>query len=90
MGVEPAAEPPPPAQPRSTLHSIAVTGMSLSALLGICVLFVSIGIGLPDSGRRVAIAVVVGTAILFLVCASTAVFSAARDTYPSGRSRPPE
>lgn len=72
------------------MHSIAVTGMSLSALLGICVLFLSIGIGLPDSGRRVAIAIVVGTAIVFLVCASTAVFSAARDTYPSERGNGPE
>ncbi len=57
--------------------------MSLSALLGICVLFLSIGIGLPDDGRRVAIAIVVGAAVVFLACASTAVFSAARETYPS-------
>lgn len=57
--------------------------MSISALVGICVLFLSIGIGLPAGGRRVATAIVVGTAIVFLACASTAVFTAARDTYPS-------
>jgi hypothetical protein len=57
--------------------------MSVSALLGIVVLFLSIGIGLPAGPRRAAVAVVVGAAIVFLACASTAVFTAARDTYPS-------
>ena len=57
--------------------------MSLSALVGIVVLFLSIGIGLPEGGRRVAIAIVVGSAVAFLACASAAVFTAARDTYPS-------
>lgn len=81
LGVEPPPEPPPPRP--SGLHGLAITGMSLSALLGICVLFVSIGIGLPDGGRRVAIAIVLGAAVVFLACASTAVFTAARETYPS-------
>ena len=82
LGVEPPPEPPPPRP--SGLHGIAIAGMSISALLGICVLFLSIGIGLPAGPRRVATAVVVGAAIVFLACASTAVFTAARDTYPSG------
>lgn len=86
LGVEPAPEPPRPATQHSTLHTLAVTGMSLSALLGICVLFLSIGIGLPEGGRRVAIAIVVGAGVLFLACASTAVFTAARETYPSKRA----
>lgn len=64
------------------MHMLAITGMSVSALVGICVLFLSIGIGLPDGGRRVAIGVVVGAAVVFLACASAAVFTAARDTYP--------
>jgi hypothetical protein len=81
LGVEPPAEAPP--RRHSGLHGLAITGMSLSALVGIFVLFASIGIGLPDGGRRVAIAIVVGAAIVFLACASTAVFTAARDTYPS-------
>lgn len=81
LGVEPPAAP-PPSRP-SGLHGLAITGMSVSALAGIVVLFLSIGIGLPSGPRRAAIAVVVGAAILFLVCASTAVFTAARDTYPS-------
>lgn len=88
LGIEPPPDP-PPARP-SGLHGVAVTGMSLSALVGICVLFLTIGIGLPSGARRVAIAVVVGAAILFLACASTAVFTAARDTYPSRRSGRPE
>lgn len=57
--------------------------MSISALVGICVLFLSIGIGLPVGGRRAATAIVVGTAVVFLACASAAVFTAARETYPS-------
>ena len=56
--------------------------MSVSALVGIVVLFLSIGIGAGPS--RLATAVVVGAAIVFLACASTAVFTAARETYPSG------
>lgn len=83
LGVEPVVDPPPPPLPRSTLHSLAVNGMSLSALVGICVLFFSIGVGLPDGGRRVAMAIIVGAVVVFLACASTAVFTAARETYPS-------
>lgn len=64
--------------------------MSVSALAGICVLFVSIGIGLPSSGRRIAIGIVVGAAVVFLACASTAVFTAARETYPSRPRNPDE
>jgi peptidoglycan/LPS O-acetylase OafA/YrhL len=81
LGVEPPPEPPPPRP--SGLHGLAITGMSISALLGIVVLFVSIGMGLPSGPRRAAIAVVVGAAALFLTCASIAVFTAARATYPS-------
>ena len=86
LGVEPVPEPAPPPAQHSTLHTLAVSGMSLSALLGICVLFLSIGIGLPPSGRRVAVAIVVGAGVVFLACASTAVFTAARETYPSKRA----
>lgn len=81
LGVEPPPDP-PPSRP-SGLHGLAITGMSVSALVGIVVLFLSIGIGLPDGPRRGAVAIVVGAAIVFLACASTAVFTAARDTYPS-------
>ena len=62
--------------------------MSISALVGICVLFLSIGIGLPAGGRRAAVAIVVGAGVVFLACASTAVFTAARETYPTKGSRP--
>ena len=61
---------------------LAISGMSVSALVGICVFFISIGIGLPEGGRRAVIIVVVGAAVVFLTCASIAVFTAARDTYP--------
>jgi hypothetical protein len=83
LGVEKQEDPPPPARQHSALHMLAISGMSLSALVGIIVLFLSIGIGLPESGRRTVIAIVVGAAVVFLACASTAVFTAARETYPS-------
>ncbi|MDQ3981115.1 MAG: hypothetical protein M3271_00365 [Actinomycetota bacterium] len=86
LGVDRKEDPPPPPRRRSTLHALAVSGMSISALAGICVLFLSIGIGLPAGGRRAAVAIVVGAGVIFLACASTAVFTAARDTYPSKRS----
>ncbi len=85
LGVERREDPPPPPR-RSALHALAVSGMSISALAGIFVLFLSIGIGLPAGGRRTATAIVVGAGVIFLACASTAVFTAARDTYPSKRS----
>ncbi|HEX2057901.1 MAG TPA: hypothetical protein VHI71_05980 [Actinomycetota bacterium] len=90
LGVEPPAEPPAPARRGSALHTLAVSGMSLSALVGIVVLFLSIGIGLPATGRRVAIGIVVGSAVAFLACASAAVFTAARETYPSKGPGAPE
>lgn len=83
LGVEKKEDPPPPPRAHSTLHTLAISGMSLSALLGICVLFLSIGIGLPAGGRRASIVIVVGAAVVFLACASTAVFTAARETYPA-------
>ncbi|MFN2588068.1 MAG: hypothetical protein ABR613_08120 [Actinomycetota bacterium] len=83
LGVERAEPPPAPPRPQSTLHTIAISGMSLSALIGVVVLFLSIGIGLPAGGRRATTAVVVGSGVVFLACASIAVFTAARETYPS-------
>jgi hypothetical protein len=83
LGVEKKEDPLPPPRPHSTLHRLAISGMSLSALAGICVLFLSIGMGLPAGGRRVAVAFVVGAGVVFLACASTAVFTAARETYPA-------
>lgn len=86
LGAERHDDPPPPPRAHSTLHTLAVSGMSLSALVGICVLFLSIGIGLPAGGRRASIVIVVGAAVVFLACASTAVFTAARETYPARAS----
>ena len=83
LGVEKQPDGAPPPAQRSGLHLLALSGMSISALTGICVLFLSIGIGLPASGRKVVTAIVVGAAVVFLTCASLAVFAAARETYPS-------
>ncbi len=83
LGVEKQEDPPPPPRQHSPLHMLAISGMSVSALVGICVLFLSIGIGLPPGGRRASTVVVVGAAVVFLACASAAVFTAARETYPT-------
>ena len=83
LGVEKQEDPPPPARRHSGLYTFAISGMSISALVGICVLFLSIGIGLPAGGRRTTTAIVVGAGVVFLACASTAVFTAARETYPT-------
>jgi len=80
----------PRLSPPGRLHGLAIVGMSACAVVGIVATLAFITVGWPgNSGRRV-IAVVVFAAIGFLACASTAVLSAARDTYPRRPARPEE
>lgn len=81
LGVEPAPEPPPPVSRPSRLHGTAITGMALSALVGIGSMFLFVSVGWPDDMGRYVIAVFFFSAIAFIACASAAVFTAARDTY---------
>ena len=53
----------------------------MSAITGIVSLMLSISISWPDDTRRYPITAFVIAAIVFMVCASTAVFAAIRDTY---------
>lgn len=57
--------------------------MALSALVGIIAMFGFITIRWPGETGRFAMAAFFVSVIVFLVCASAAVFTAARDTYPS-------
>jgi hypothetical protein len=62
--------------------------MALSAFIGIAAMLAFISVRWPGDISRFVLAVCVGAAISFMACASTAVFSAARDTYPRrGRRR---
>lgn len=80
-GYEPPPEPPP--APPGRLHGIFIGGMAVSALVGVAALFAFITVGWPDSVRRYIIGLFFFAGIAFLACASAAVFSAARDTYPT-------
>lgn len=71
------------ASPPGRLHGMFITGMAGSALVGIASMFALITVGLPANMSRFVIVVLVASAITFLACASAAVFSAARDTYPA-------
>lgn len=67
--------------PPGRLHGLFIAGMALSALMGIVAMFAFITIGWPgDTGRFVIVAFFVSV-VVFLTCASAAVFTAARDTY---------
>lgn len=72
---EPTPSPPGP------LHGAAITGMALSALVGIAALFASITVGWPGDTAKYPRVVFVCAAVAFVACASVAVFTAARDTY---------
>lgn len=80
---EPATPPSPPGR----LHGVFIGGMAASALVGIIAVFGFITVGWPEDAGRVIIAVFFGALIVFLGCASAAVFTAARDTYPRRRGQ---
>jgi hypothetical protein len=84
LGVEPPREeaPPPTDERTGRLHGAAVLGMALFALLGIAAMLAFITVSWPDDTSRYVLIVVTVSVIGFMTCASIAVFSAARDTYP--------
>lgn len=61
--------------------------MALSALLGVTTMIVFVTIGWPGTSGRVVIGIFIGAVVGFMTCASIAVFSAARDTYPRRNSK---
>jgi cation transporter-like permease len=81
LGVAPPAEEPvAPSRPHAG-HGLAITGMALFALIGIAAIFLFISIEWPENTQRYIAIIFVAAGIGFLACASTAVFTAARDTY---------
>jgi uncharacterized membrane protein YhfC len=73
--------PRPPSPPTSRLHASAIAGMALFALLGIGSMLAFVTVRWTGAVGRFVIGAVIFSAIAFLVCASAAVFTAARDTY---------
>ena len=56
--------------------------MAASALLGITTMIAFVTVGWPGATGRVVIGLFIAAVVTFMACASIAVFSAARDTYP--------
>ena len=79
----PPETPPPPSAP-GRLHGLAIAGMGISALVGVTAVLAFITVSWPQEASRYVVAVFLGAGVVFLACASTAVFSAARDTYRNG------
>ncbi len=87
LGVEPVREPEPiPTRPRP-LHAFAITGMALSALVGIVSMFLFVTVNWPGSPRRIVIGILFLSAVSFIAFAAAAVFTAARDTYAAAGGR---
>ena len=82
---DPPEVPPPSAPGRA--HGLAIAGMGISALVGVVALLTFITVTLTDDFRRYAIGVFMFSGLVFLACASSAVFSAARDTYRDASNR---
>jgi hypothetical protein len=84
LGVEAPPAPVPSAPGR--LHGIAITGMAMSAFIGIVALFLLATVQWTDTTRRYVILTMVFACIGFVVFAAAAVLFAARDTYPKRSS----
>jgi hypothetical protein len=80
----PAARPTGPGRP----HGFAIAGIAVSALAGITSTLAFVTIRWPGSSGRYLIAVLFISVIVFIVSASTAVLTAARDTYVRRDSNP--
>lgn len=68
--------------PPGRLHGAFIGGMATSALIGTAAMFAFITVGWPEDTQRYVVAVMVVAVVAFLTCASAAVFTAARETYP--------
>ncbi len=77
---------PPPLTPPGRLHGIAIAGMGISAIVGVTMMVAFITVTWPENVRRVVIGICLISGLLFLAFASTAVFSAARDTYRADKT----
>jgi ABC-type uncharacterized transport system permease subunit len=69
------------------MHGAAIAGMGISAIVGVASMLLYITVTWPENVGRVVIGVCLLSGLAFLTFASTAVFSAARDTYRNEKDR---
>jgi hypothetical protein len=69
------------------VHGLAIAGMAICSLVGIAATLAFITVGWPGASGRFLIGVIFLSVVGFLLCASMAVFAAARDTYAHPESR---
>jgi len=86
----PPAPEPAPAPAPNRLHSAAVTGMAVSAFVGIFSMLALITIRWPADLSRYVTTIFVGSIVTFLLCAALAVASAARGARSATSVVPPE
>lgn len=77
---------PPPSAPRR-VHGASIAGMGISAIVGVAAMLAFITVTWPDNIGRIVVGVCLVSGLAFLVFASVAVFSAARDTYRADEHR---
>ena len=82
----PPEEPPAPSAP-GRLHGTAIAGMGISAIIGVAAMLALMTVTWPDSAARVVVGICLFSGLAFLAFASTAVFTAARDTYRNEEDR---
>ena len=80
-GDSPPPEPPPRPSAPGRLHGAAIAGMGISAIIGVGAMLAFITVTWPADIARVVIGICLFSGLAFLTFASTAVFTAARDTY---------
>ncbi len=78
---EPVREPEPEPSRPGRLHGLSIAGMAVFALIGIAAMITFITVRWPQGTGRYVVMVFVVSGLGFITCASTAVLSAARDTY---------
>ncbi|MBW3594997.1 MAG: hypothetical protein KY391_05410 [Actinobacteria bacterium] len=86
-GDPPPPEPAVPPSPPGRLHGAAIAGMGISAIVGVAAMLAFITVTWPEDVGRVVIGVCLFSGLAFLTFASTAVFTAARDTYRDDTAR---
>ena len=86
-GDPPPPEPVPPPTPPGRMHGAAIAGMGISAIVGVCAMLALITVNWTDSMSRIIVGICLLSGLAFLTFASSAVFSAARDTYRDEKDR---
>jgi len=89
LGKEPIPDAPAPVTRPSRLHGLSIALMATCALVGILATFLFVTVTWPGETGRFVGAVIFLSVVGFVASASTAVFTAARDTYAIARQTAP-